>query len=51
MGKKNGLPVLSDKIKHINCDPKALKDPEFVTAINQMAEKAYYLGRKWKEKK
>ena len=37
---------LSDKIGHINCDPEALKDPEFVNAVNNMAEMAYNMPAK-----
>lgn len=42
---KAALPPLSDKISHLNCDPEALKNPKFVEAINQMAEKAYEKGK------
>ena len=32
---------ISDKIGHINCDTEALKNPDFVNAINAMCERAY----------
>ncbi len=35
------LPKLSSKISHINCNPEALSDPEFINAMNTMVELAF----------